>query len=321
MSGSRIATVAAGALALALTLASCERARSAAPSGNGATSTAAPPSSDALAGWADADMGPVLFVAGSNETDAALVFPHYTDSTLGTVSALDTGVVSQARADLFARGGAVGAASIVPTSAGVLGGDCTAWPSGRVRALDRTAGGVPGPWTVGFVAGHATAIAMDSVPMLSPADSARRAAEITRLAAALPNDTAVSFRGVPYEIQHANRFPVAPGIDALVAVLVRHLNEEASPREEHILLIAERDSAHPPAAGPVSYVAAYSERASGSEDDVESSDALAAVRLGPGRAPSLVVGRDYGDGGAYTLIERAGPGHWRVRWNSAYTGC
>jgi hypothetical protein len=43
--------------------------------------------------------------------------------------------------------------------------------------------------------------------------------------------------------------------------------------------------------------------------------------LGKSRTPSLIIGRDDGDGGSYTLLQRDGPHHWQVRWNSAYTGC
>jgi hypothetical protein len=163
---------------------------------------------------------------------------------------------------------------------------------------------------------------MDSIPMLSPADSAHRAADITRVAASLPNDTAPAFKGLPFEIQRAGRFSIAPGIDGIASVLVRHVNEEANPREEHIFLIAERDSTRAATApGAITWSAAYSERESGSEDDLETNEVLAVVHLGPNRTPTIVLSRDYGDGGVYSLIERAAPGQWRLRWSSAYTGC
>lgn len=292
----------------------CEKRASVPPSQKPATSSA---SQGAALTWDDASAGPVLFVAGSNETEAAIIFPHFTDSTLGTVSKLDTGGIAHGKADLFARGGLIGTAVIVPKTAGVLGGECTAWPTAQVRALDRATGGVPGPWTVGFVTGHAVAVTMDSIPMLTPADSTIRTSDIARLAATLPNDTSPSFHGLPFEVQRAGRFSIAPGIDGMAAVLVRHVNEEANPREEHIFLIAERDSTHQPPA----WVAAYSERASGSEDDLETDEVLAIVRLGPGRTPTVVLSRDSGDGGVYSLIERGAPVQWRLRWSSAYTGC
>jgi hypothetical protein len=306
---------AASCAVLALALAACEKRASAPasqPSGNAASANAG----SALT-WDDASAGPVLFVAGSNETEAAIIYPHFTDSTLGTVSTLDTGGISRGKADLFARGGLIGTAVIVPKTAGVLGGECTAWPTAHVRSLDRATGGVPGPWAVGFVTGHAAALTMDSIAVLSPVDSARRAADIARIASSLTNDTAPAFKGLPFEVQRGGRFSIAPGIDGIAAVLARHVNEEANPREEHIFLIAERDSTHQ----PLAWVAAYSERESGAEDDLETNEVLATVRLGPGRTPTIVLSRDYGDGGVYSLIERAAPGQWRLRWSSAYTGC
>ena len=292
----------------------CEKRASAPPSAKPAAASA---SQGVALTWDDGSAGPVLFVAGSNETEAAIIYPHFTDSTLGTVSKLDTGGISRGKADLFARGGLIGSAVIVPKTAGVLGGECTAWPTAHVRSIDRATGGVPGPWTVGFETGHAVAVTMDSIGMLTPADSTIRTSDIARLASTLPNDTAPSFHGLPFEVQRAGRFSVAPGIDGIAAVLVRHVNEEANPREEHIFLIAERDSTHQPPA----WVAAYSERASGSEDDLETNEVLATVRLGPGRTPTVVLSRDYGDGGVYSLIERGAPAQWRLRWSSAYTGC
>ncbi len=100
-------------------------------------------------------------------------------------------------------------------------------------------------------------------------------------------------------------------------MLARHVPEEANPREEHIFLVAERDSTH----SPPDWVATYSERESGAEDDLETDDVLAVVRLGPARTATIVLSRDFGDGGVYSLIERAAPGQWRLRWSSAYTGC
>lgn len=294
----------------------CERAKSSAANAvSGSARAAVPAASGAALTWDDSAAGPVLIVDGSNESEAAIVFPHYTDSTLADVSRLDTGIVRRGHVDLFSRGGAAGQADVIPTSAGTLGGDCTAWPTARVRSLDRGAGGVPAAWTAGFLAGNAVSLPMDSIQTLSPVDSARRAADVARVAAALPNDTSATFRDLPFVVRSAGRIVLDGGTEAILAEIVRQLNQEANPQEEHIFLIAERDSAN---GKPT---AAYFERVSGAEDDVESSEVLAVVRLGPRRVPTIVLSRDYGDGGAYTLIERTGRGQWGVRWNSAYTGC
>jgi hypothetical protein len=309
-----LALVAAGALACGERPASTNGSNAAGASGTSNTATGKPLAASTLT-WNDTAAGPALIVAGSNPTEAAVVFPHFTDSTLGAGAGLDTAAVNRARLDLFSRSGPAGQAVLSLATAGTLGGDCTAWPTAHVRSLEQGSSGIPPAWTVGFVVGHAMSIPMDSIAALSPVDSARRAAEIALVASALPNDTAAAFRGLPFVIRSAGRLSLDNGASAIAAEVVRRVNEEANPREEHILLVSEHDSV---TGKPV---AAYFERVSGPEDAVESSEILAAVRLGPRRTPTIVISRDYGDGGAYTLIERAGPARWRVRWNSAYTGC
>jgi len=46
----------------------------------------------------------------------------------------------------------------------------------------------------------------------------------------------------------------------------------------------------------------------------------AAVPARPGIL-TIVLGRDYGDGNSYTLIQRVGARMWRATWSSAYVGC
>jgi hypothetical protein len=308
-------------MAVVGTLACGERGANATTSGRAGTtsgtSASAPGKSPAMPAltWNDSAGGPALIVAGSNPTEAAVVFPHFNDSTLGAATTLDTATVNRAHVDLFARGGPSGQAVLSVATAGTLTGDCTAWPTAHVRSLEQGSAGVPPAWTVGFLVGHAMSIPMDSIATLSPIDSSRRAAAIALVASTLPNDTASAFRGLPFVVRSAGRLALDSGASIIAAEVVRAVNEEANPREEHILLVSERDSL---TGKPV---AAYFERVSGPEDAVESSEILAAVRLGPRRTPTIVIGRDYGDGGAYTLIERVAPGRWRVRWNSAYTGC
>lgn len=304
-------------LAVVGAAAGCDRHASAASAGaTGAAGAGAQGASDRSGenAWDDAGAGPVLIVDGGNETEAAIVLPHVTDSTLGEGPPPDTAALRGAHIDLFARGGTTGRAILVPTTAGTLTGDCTAWPAARVESLD-PAGAAPGPWAIALAAGRAVSLPLDSVQALAPVDSARRAADVVRVAAALPGDTAPAFRGLPFVVRRAGRGLLDDGTAVIAAEIVRRVNEEATPREEHILLVIERDTV------TGTSVAAYSERVSGPEDDVESSEFLAALHLSPRRTPVLVISRDYGDGGAYSLLERTAPGHWRVRWNSAYTGC
>jgi hypothetical protein len=275
------------------------------------------PASPAPLAWNDSAAGPALLVAGNSPQVTQLVFPEFTDSTLTDTSTFDVGRVSGARVELFTRAGAAGTAELASRPAvPAREEECTSWPTARLAGAPRPAPRST-PWTVGFLAGHARAIPLDSIETLPPADSARLAADVARLASALPNDTAPSFRGLPFTVRSVRRFSPAPGVQALVAEVSRKVNQEANPREERILLVAERDSAQP--AGP--WTTAYSERAADREETVEASEVLAAVALGPARTPTLVIGREYGEGFAYALLERTGDKKWRLRWSSAYAGC
>jgi hypothetical protein len=254
-------------------------------------------------------------VAAGTAQDALLVFPSFTDSTLTDTTTFNVAAVRGTRVDLFTRAGAAGSASVAaPEPSRTRAGECTTWPAVRLASAPHAAAPT---WTVAFIAGHAAPLPLDSIEGAPPADSARLAAEIARLASGLPDDTAPAFRGIPYVVRSARRFSAAPGVEGLVAEIVRKLNEEANPREERILLVAEHDSSL--AAGR--YAAAYSERVSDDEETIETTDVLAAVSVGPSRTPTIVLSREYGEGGEYALLERAGPGQWRLRWSSAYTGC
>jgi len=169
-------------------------------------------------------------------------------------------------------------------------------------------------WTVAFQRGAATPVALQPIESLASADSARLAAQLTRLAASLPNDTSRVFHGLPFTIRGAHR--MAEGArESVVAEIVRRLNVEANPREETLLLIAEREDP----AGEWRVV--YSERASGSELDVQRATALAAVKLGPDGRPTLVIERTGADWITYAFIQRQPGGAWRETWESAYSGC
>ena len=105
----------------------------------------------------------------------------------------------------------------------------------------------------------------------------------------------------------------------LVANVIRRINQEANPREEQLLLVAERGAPAPrPGEG---YALAYHERVSGHEEAIETTDILAAVMLGASGPPAIVLIRDYGDGTAYALLARRPSGEWRISWTSAYAGC
>lgn len=271
-----------------------------------------------LRGWTE-DAGPALLVADEAGERMAVVLPRFSDSMLADSTLpqdlpIELAAVAGSAVDLFGRSGRAGTATV--SAADELSipeaGACTAWPSLSMS------GTPPGrTWTVGLTSGRATAIPLDSADVLAGADSARLTAEVSRIASSLPNDTVPAFRGLPFAVRSVRRFNPAPGVSALVAEVVRRVNQEANPREERILLVAERDSGRTTGR----YERAYSERASGTEEDVETTDVLAALALGPARTPTLVLRREYFEGSAYALLERTGPRNWRVRWTSAYAGC
>jgi hypothetical protein len=101
-----------------------------------------------------------------------------------------------------------------------------------------------------------------------------------------------------------------------VAHVVRRVNQEANPREEQTLLIAERDSG----ATSGHYQLAYAERDFGKEEAVITPEVLAGVRMA-NAPPFFVVARDNDAGISYRMIERMGARRWRARWSSGAISC
>ena len=316
----RLSSVTCAILAL-LCISACEG--STRTSSGDSSVTPAPSSTDSgasatmNAGW-NADAGAILLVAGDAPGLGEVIFPEVTDSTFGDSALMDLAPVRGAQVTLFSRRGEVGNATVIgeDTTAQADSSDdaCEDWPLVRLRTESRAP---TAAWTVGLVAGHARAMPLDSIEHLPRADSVRLASDVVRLAEGLPDDTAQAFRGLPFYVRTVKRFQPAPGIDALVADLSRRINQEADPREEQLLLVAERDSGK--SDGP--WRVGFHERASGHEGTVETHDVLAGIVVGPARRPTLVLGRYVGDGVAYALLERNGAGRWELRWVSAASGC
>jgi hypothetical protein len=191
---------------------------------------------------------------------------------------------------------------------------CIEWPAAKVQATPN--GDAGSGWTVGFLKGRARAIALDTVESMAHADSAKLVADITRLVSTAPNDTSRTFRGIPFSVRTAYRFTPVVGVEAVVADVVRTLNQEANPLEEHTLVVGER-----PAGSSGPYRLAHREITSGSDETLESSDVLAAVAIGSPPHIDLVLAREGYESNAYALLERQSDGSWRLRWTSAHTGC
>jgi hypothetical protein len=263
----------------------------------------------------DTSAGPVMFVRGNSIAEAYVIFPTITDSTPAADVHFDSALSRNATVELFQHSGGGDIARI-----GALGGgewdanQCIEWPSAKVQT--RTTGDSTSGWTVAFLKGHAKALSLDTIETMAHADSAKLAADITRLVSTVPNDTARTFRGIPFSVRTAYRFAPVPGVEAVVADVVRKLNQEANPLEEHTLVIGER-----PAGSNVPYRLGYREVTSGSDETLESSDVLAAVAIGSPPHIDLVLARDGYESNAYALVERQPTGKWRLRWMSAHTGC
>jgi hypothetical protein len=272
-----------------------------AESASTATTTAS-----AASGWSRS-AGPALFVQGETRDEAIVLLP--TDDDSAAVARLITMGSQGGEIALFGRGGARLSAQLGP-SPQTTDAECRVWPL-RVVHGD----GPDNTWAIGFASGQTTPLALDSVDVLSSRDSLALAAEASRLASAVTATTAPSFQGLRFTAHDIRRFEASPGVQAIVAHLMRKVNQEANPQEEQTLLIAERDSGV--TSGP--YQLAYAERTHGLEETTITPEVIGGVHLA-GR-PTLVVARDGEEGVAYALLERTGPRQWKIRWTSGLTRC
>ena len=299
-------------LAALMLLGACERQRSAARTDSmtrvATTATDAGTARRGKNGWNIA-AGPALLVQGPTPDEAVVLFPTPNDSD--AVAQLDSASLNDVPVVLLGRGGRRFSAQLAepPNDAA---DDCERW-------LLRSISGAPegAAWSVGFVNGRVAALPLDSVEVLSPRDSAALVAEASRLASSVRAATGPSFQGLRFTVHDIRRFQAGPGVQAMVAHLIRRVNQEANPQEEQTLLIAERDSGV--TSGP--YQLAYAERAFGREERVVAPEVLSALRIGGSTQPSLVVARDNDDGVVYVLLERTGPRRWRTAWTSGVTRC
>lgn len=247
------------------------------------------------------EAGPALLVSSEAPNQAIVVPPDTAADT-----AAFAGIPRPASATLIGRNGTVQVADVQPPTSG---DPCDPWTV--------TSAPPPRPWTVGFVGGVVTPVAMDSIEAAAPADSAKLAAAVVRLASVLPNDKAGRFSGLPFQVRAVYRFTLPNGRQVVVATLIRQINQEASPLAERTLLIAERNTT----GADTSYTRAYYEQSRGPEETVESTDALAALLVGSARRPTLVVTRDFGEETAFGFIERVEDGRWAARWSSTRRRC
>jgi len=265
----------------------------------------------------DAHLGPVLLVSGPSPELATVVLGDSTRTGADTITARESIAIRSSPAVLLGRGDSVqvGILQEVHSAKGEEDNECTGWPAWRITGP--RSGTALAPWAVGFVGASVQPIRMDSIESLSRADSAHLAADATRLASTLPAGGTDRFTGLPFTVTSLWRFRAGPGVEGLVANLVRHVNQEARPLEERTLIVAERDSTR----RDERFNLAYYDRSQGAEETVESRDVLALARPTSDAQPMLVLGRDYGDGMAYALVQRDPSGRWREKWHSPRGHC
>lgn len=296
----------------------CEKA--APPPGNDtATVSPSPPSvadsaaSEAEAPW-DSSAGPVFLAIGPNAAVAAVVFPRVAPDAEVDGAKLDASFLKGSGFELIGNGRIVGEAIVSAVIPAEAPEECTGWPLVQLAGVNGDT--AERSWVVGFARGRVHPVAYDSIVALPAADSSRLAMEVARIASSVPGDTVSEMRGLPYQVRRAYRFAIAPGVDGVVAEVQRMLNQEANPKQEHLLIIAERDTA-----SGGRYEIAYTERAAGGEETLESSELLAVARMAPARDVVVFLARYVGDGVVYAMLERTSARRWRLRWSSAYVGC
>jgi hypothetical protein len=260
-------------------------------------------------GWQEDEAGPALVLSDSASTSAALVvLPSLSDSVMAGTKVFNADSLTGMSFDLFGRPGSAGPAILTAGSRSSNSEGCVSWPAGTVT------GNIQRTWRFGLKRGLATAIPLDSLEGMTSADSVQVTTELARLASSLTVRSDPAFEGLPFSVRKAYRGTLGKRM-VLVGDVIRKINEEANPREEHLLLIAERGPA-----SDVPYIAVFQSRAAGSEEIVRTSEILGALKFLNGRA-AIVVSFNYENGGRVALIERVSDSEWKLTWRSAYTGC
>ena len=266
------------------------------------------PGSAVSTGW-DSTAGQMMVVATSRASpDVAIVLPGLTDSALVAAPHLDLAGIVNTPVELFGLRGLAGNSmlQVVPQSGNAIG--CVSWPVGRLMRTPAV------DWRVGFEEGRVVGLPLDSLEGMTTGDSAQFVSNILGAVRSLSNEGSAAFAGIPYFIRKGYRLALPPS-SILVAEVVRRINEEANPREEHLLLLTERVNTE------ASYRVGFYKRSAGAEEALETSEILAAVRFVRSSRLAFALTFDYEDGGKVGLLERVGAGTWRIVWRSAYTDC
>jgi hypothetical protein len=238
---------------------------------------------------------------------ASVVLPGVTDISDADADSPDADSARGNEFDLFDRSGSVGVATLESISAAPAEG-CAGWPVGTFRETPSRS------WRVGLGYRAAKAIPLDSLASFTSADSAMVTIELAKLASTITANGDPAFQGLPFTVREAYRLKLSAAT-VIVGDIVRTINEEANPREEHLLLVAEKQ------AGDTEFHAAFYSRAAGTEDAVRTNEVLAAVRFTKTNREAIVIQFGFEDGDRAALLERVAAGNWKITWRSAYSGC
>jgi hypothetical protein len=258
-------------------------------------------------GW-DSVAGSFLVILGSDSIDAAIVLPGLTDSLLASTKQFELEGLQNTTLDLFSLRGFVGGSILQVSSQLADATGCLIWPEGRLTGV------VPVQWRVGLEAGRAIGIKVIPLDATQGKDSISLIADVLDAASHLPQAGDAAFRGIPFSVRNAYRLAI-PESSVIVAEVVRKINEEANPREEHVLIVAERRSTIG------AYQLAFHMISAGAEESLQTTDLLAAIKVVKTGRLALVVSFDYEDGGKIGLLEKISESTWQLVWKSAYTGC
>lgn len=259
-------------------------------------------------GW-DSAAGRVLMLSGSkNPADVAIVLPGVTDSVLAATSHFELRSLANVPVELFGSRGLVGQSILRTSSQSSDPAGCFNWPTGVLM------NGAPSDWKIALEKGRAIGLSLDSLEGMKGVDSAQFVKAVVNAALSITEKSDPVFRGIPFAVRKGYRFVVSSK-SVIIAEVVRRINEEANPREEHLLLVAEQPSTS------TDYRVAYHVRSAGAEESLETSEVLAAIRLRNTNRPAIVITFEYEDGGKIALLERLGENIWQVVWKSASTGC
>ena len=273
------------------------------------TATVPNPALSVNTGWQEDEAGPALLLSDSESTSiASVVLPALSDSTAAGTAIFSADSLTGMSFDLFGRSGSAGPVILTARDKSSSGEGCIVWPTATLEGKPQRT------WRFGIKRGLASAIPLDSLEGLQSTDSVHVTTELARLASTLAVSSDPAFEGLPFSVRKAYRGTAGAKV-ILIGDVVRRINEEANPREEHLLVVAERDQG-----STASYTPVFHSRAAGSEEIVRTSEILGAVKFLSGK-PAVIVSFDYENGGRIVLIERVPDTGWRIVWRSAFGGC